>query len=273
MDASRDAAAGLDSGAAVDASVDAGADVDACVSTGVETCNDVDDDCNGIVDDLDVGGDGITDCLHILLLGAPGLRSSSNFQAWLTAQGTMVMRRDDTSPPDTVTAALLAGYDVVVLDRLLRSYSAAESDVLRDYVAAGGGLISMTGYDGSADRPQSNSALVSLGVEYLPGLQDGPITRFVTHPTTAGLSSVTFAGGYYVGELAGATGATNTVVATFPPVGDGGLGPTAGLAQERGIGRAWIWGDEWIEFDSEWTTMPEISTLWANVLGWVSHQR
>jgi hypothetical protein len=42
-----------------------------------------------------------------------------------------------------------------------------------------------------------------------------------------------------------------------------------GVALERGDGRAFIWGDEWIEYDSEWTTMPMIAQLWANMFAWV----
>jgi hypothetical protein len=43
----------------------------------------------------------------------------------------------------------------------------------------------------------------------------------------------------------------------------------AGVAVELGEGRAFIWGDEWIQFDSEWSTMPEITQLWVNALGWL----
>jgi hypothetical protein len=224
------------------------------------TCNRLDDDCNGAIDDIDVAGDGLCDCLQIGVMGNPGSLASSSFQAWLTARGTSVTRFSLDATP--LTAEQLAMFDVVILDRLVREYSAEEAALLRDFVAGGGGVLAMTGYDGSgADRTRPNGLFAGLGIEYLPELRNGPVTMFEAHPLTEGLRSVTFAGGYRVGELAGAPG-TRMTVARLP---DG----AAGVAVELGEGRAFIWGDEWIQFDSEWSTMPEITQLWVNALGWL----
>jgi len=46
-----------------------------------------------------------------------------------------------------------------------------------------------------------------------------------------------------------------------------------GLALERGSGRAFVWGNEWVEFDSEWQSLPEIKTFWVNSLGWLNGAR
>ena len=43
-----------------------------------------------------------------------------------------------------------------------------------------------------------------------------------------------------------------------------------GFAVQLGSGRAFVWGDEWIEFDSEWSTLPEIKQLWVQVFAWIS---
>jgi hypothetical protein len=37
----------------------------------------------------------------------------------------------------------------------------------------------------------------------------------------------------------------------------------------RSIGHVLVVGDEWISFDSEWMTMPQIQKMWANWLDWV----
>ena len=37
-------------------------------------------------------------------------------------------------------------------------------------------------------------------------------------------------------------------------------------------GKVFAFGDEWIQFDSEWQQMPEIKQLWVNILGWLSPQ-
>ncbi len=37
-----------------------------------------------------------------------------------------------------------------------------------------------------------------------------------------------------------------------------------------GQGRAFLWGDEWIEFESESSSMPQISQLWLQVFNWIA---
>lgn len=91
-----------------------------------------------------------------------------------------------------------------------------------------------------------------------------PVTIFAVHPVTAGLTSVTFAGGYLVKDLGGNDG-KNTVLGSIS------AGPVA-FAHERGNGRAVVWGDEWIEFDSEWKSLPEIEQLWVNMIAWIGPQ-
>jgi hypothetical protein len=233
-----------------------------CMATELpeRTCNRLDDDCNGAIDDIDVAGDGLCDCLQIGVLGIPGFAPSSSFQAWLTARGTSVTRFGVDDIPLTVER--LSAFDVVIVDQVIRDYAPEEAAAMRDFVAAGGGVMSMTAYNGDDDdRIWPNSLLLGLGVEYLDGLREGPVTMFESHPLTEGLSSVTFLGGYRIGEIADAPG-TRTIIAR---VSDG----AAGVAVELGEGRAFVWGDEWIQFDSEWSSMPQINDLWVNVLSWI----
>ena len=42
------------------------------------------------------------------------------------------------------------------------------------------------------------------------------------------------------------------------------------VAQERKAGKLFIFGDEWIEFDSEWSTMPPIPRFWQQSVSWAS---
>lgn len=225
------------------------------------TCDGKDDDCNGKIDHVDVGKDGICDCLSIGIIGSPGTNPSADFQAWLKGKGTSVERTHETAT-ETFDAALLDKYDVVIFDRLPREYSAAEAGVLKAWVEAGGGFMSMTGYTGAAAPDfYTNALLAPFGLEYQPGLYTEPVTIFATHPVTAGLTSVTFAGGYLVKD-SGASGGTSTLLGSIS------AGPVA-YAHERGKGRGVVWGDEWIEFDSEWKTLPEIQKLWVNIIAWL----
>lgn len=244
---------------------DTGAADGGCVPSGDEVCDGQDNDCNDLVDDVDQGGDGIYDCSRIALFGNPGSLGSSNFLTWLESNGVTVARIQTDS--STLSVQLLSSYDVVIIDRLVRQYSLDEALLLRTWVEAGGGLMSMTGYTGGApDIDNPNSLLGELGLGYVPGLRSGPVTMFVPHATTSSLTSVTFSGGFRVEVLPGPLAATSTVVAHLSD------GPAA-VAAERGSGRVFVWGDEWVQFDSEWSSMPEIPRFWANVLGWLRRFR
>ncbi|MCC6750420.1 MAG: hypothetical protein IT371_22340 [Deltaproteobacteria bacterium] len=241
---------------------------DACVPTSpaTEVCDGKDNDCNGLVDDVDVGKDGIYDCLKIALFGLAGTFGSSDFQAWLKSNGVNGVDRAQTDPKEALTQTLLDKYSIIILDRLVRDYTATEADLLRQWVEAGGGLMSMSGYTGgSTDTTRPNSLMVKLGLEYKGGLANGPVTSWKPHAISQGITSITFNGGFPVAEVAGVTGGTNTVVCELPAA----KGP-AGMAQVRGKGRVFVFGDEWIEFDSEWKSLPQVKVLWGNILGWLA---
>ncbi len=224
-----------------------------------QTCDGVDDDCNGFIDDIDEGGDGICDCLAIAIVGTSGGLASSQFQQWLIDRGSSADRID----PALVDAAVLADYDVVILDQLTREYTGAEAAAFDTWVSAGGGLMSMTGHTASPVSAQQwpNTILGPMGLEYQGPLLDGPVSDFELHPISVGLTSVTFLGGF---EVVAANPAANDVVGRLPG------GQAAGVAQERALGKVFVWGDEWIEYDSEWASLPEIAQLWVNIFEWIT---
>jgi hypothetical protein len=239
----------------------------ACVPTEPpdERCDDVDNDCNGEIDDIDVGNDGIRDCLAILLIGAPGQFSSSNFQVWLEEQGAATVSRiHESGTAAALTNADLQAFDIAILDNLIRDYTPEESEVLSQWVRSGRGLMSLNGHTGVSDRTRGNSLLLELGVEHVAELRSATVTTFHAHPLTTGLTSLTFSGGYRLGNLPSGEG--SVVVAEIT---DGAVG----LALVRGSGRAFVWGDEWVEFDSEWQSLPEVKTFWINALSWLSGTR
>jgi hypothetical protein len=254
-------AAGVDANGHGDAAGEAGDDAD------VGTPTDAGDDGPVFVIDSTPPDTAACTQLNIAIFGKPGANTSANFQQWLEKSGTSVQRIQTTTTVP-LTADLLKPFDVVVLDWLARDYTAAEAATFATWVSAGGGVASMTGYDNvTTDDWHANSLLAPLGVAYSGPLRSGPVTDFVSHPITAGLTSVTFSGGYAISDLGG-TASTRTPIA-FLPDGSGGK-VNAGIAVQRGSGRAFVWGDEWIEFDSEWSTLPAIKQLWVQVFRWVS---
>jgi hypothetical protein len=225
---------------------------------------------NDLILDLDAGpfdADAAAGCtqLNIGILGNPGSNDSSNFEQWLAKSGTSV-KRIQTTADEAMTHEALAPFDVVVVDCLTRDYTADEATIFAAWVSAGGGLAAMSGYhDDTTVDWHANSLLAPLGVAYSGGLLWGPVTSFATHPITAGLTSVTFTGGYAVSDLGGMT-STRTPIAFLPGTPD----TTVAFAIQMGAGHAFVWGDEWIEFDSEWSALPEIPQLWVQVFAWIS---
>jgi hypothetical protein len=208
--------------------------------------------------------------LDILILGNPGSNPSSNFQQWLMNGGATVERMQTATLSPTITAATLQPFDVVILDQLTRDYSTAEAAILASWVSDGGGIVSLSGYQ---DDPtidwRANSLLAPLSLAYSGTLMDGPVTQFAVHPITAGITSITFDGGYGIADLGGAAG-TRTPIAFLPDATAGAGAVPVGYAVQFGGGRAFVWGDEWIEFDSAWSMLPQIKQLWVQVLGWLA---
>lgn len=209
--------------------------------------------------------------LNIGIIGVPGEEASANFQDWLARAGTTATRVQ-TDEDDVLTSDVLAPFDVVVFDHLKHTHSAAEVTAFQTWLAAGKGAVSMTGY---LDAPSVdflvNPLLAPLGVAYTGEHRNGPATNFADHPITKGLTEITFLGGYDVQRLDGAT-AQITPLASIPEHGDDPIG-NAGFAVQLGQGRAFVWGDEWIEFDSEWTTLPQVEQLWVQAFQWLAPTR
>lgn len=228
-----------------------------------EVCNDLDDNCDGQVDNVDVGMDGICDCLNIALVGNEGANPSAEFQTWLEAQGTQV-DRISTNANEVLDAATLAKYDIIILDYLIRNYTPAEQAATQAWVEAGGGLMSMTGFTNVqfvADRP--NSLIGPMGLTYntSKGFFSGPVTQFAPHEITKDLTSISFYGGLYVDIVNDGVGVNETIM-TLPQ------GPV-GVVQDRLDGRLFIFGDEWVEFDSEWKNIPQIKQFWVQTLSFL----
>ncbi len=199
-------------------------------------------------------------CRRIGILGAPGANPSSNFQAWLEMQGAIVTRFHDTAAAPTLSREQLEVFDLVIVDYVQRSYALAESTTLADWVTAGGGLFVMTGHSGSVGTVH-NTLLASLGPSYDVGrgLLSGPATLLPSPITDDGaggtLPPVTFAGGFAV-----LVPASLPDLVPFATIGS----DVVGVVGPFGAGRLVVFGDEWIEFDSEWSTMPPIVQLWTN---------
>jgi hypothetical protein len=226
-----------------------------------EVCNGKDDDCNGIVDDVHRPG-GLDGCLRFGRLGQPALTSDSKLEAFLEDNGALVERISDAPRIDLHT---LDRFDIVIIEAPTRVHDTGEARLVFDYVISGHGLLVTSGYRiDEGDKPETNSMIAELGVAYVGDLLNGDVTGFAKHPTTEGVERLPFLGGYAIAPL-NQQGAAVEPVAAFE-------GGTVGGVLALGKGRVFFWGDDWIEFDQEWTGDNDTPRFWLDVMRWLAKQ-
>jgi hypothetical protein len=242
-----------------------------------EVCDGIDNDANGIIDDVDAGHDGVCDCLNIGTIGQIGPWSNGGdiFSTWLdarTPQGAVAL--DDK----VLTPELLAPLQVIVVlhvDKLALSngdrmtaahhlFSDDEVDAFSSWVKKGGGAMTTIGYtyDETAEVTNVNSLLAPLGMAYSStklGVQDY-VEDWTEHPVTDGVKRIFTDNGV---EPDGPDGQT---------LAHDGNGHVALQVNEPSKGRVIVWGDEWITYDSEWADVKDqqVELFWLNILKWLS---
>lgn len=215
------------------------------------------------------GGTSLYGCRRIGIMGAPGANASSNFQAWLETQGAIATRFHASADAPELQRAELETFDLVIVDWLQRIYLPEESTTLSEWVREGGALMVMTGHDSGTTADRHVSLLSNLGPNFdrIDEPLNGPAT-LLPHPTTmtadgtGTLPAVTFNGGLRTTVPA----ELESTIAPMAAIGE----VVVGVAGPLGDGRLLLFGDEWIEFDSEWSTMPPIVQLWLNTVTWLS---
>jgi hypothetical protein len=242
-----------------------------------EVCDGIDNDENGIIDDLDVGHDGVCDCLTIGTIGQIGPWSDGGdiFADWLQArspQGAVAL--DD----QVLTPELLAPLQVIVVLHVDTTeisqgntttaahhpFDATEAQAFGNWVKQGGGAMTTIGYTGneSGEVANVNLLLGTVGMAYSATNIDlsGNITDWTSHPVTMGVSNIFTDNGV---EPAGASG---TTLARDPD------GRIALQVTEAEGGHVIVWGDEWITYDSEWVDVEnqQVELFWLNMLKWLS---
>ncbi len=244
-----------------------------------EVCDGIDNDGDGIIDNVDVGNDGVCDCLRVATIGFPGQWGQGDvFSGWLqsrSAQGVTAIA------DQVLTAELLAPFQVIIVQDVRignagqsgegkgigRAYTSAEIDAVKQWVSNGGGLMTLTGYSDSSEITNVNSLLASFGVNYgSSGILYGgggataPVTHWATHPLTEGVTKVGADNGYPV------QGGGTLIAWETQGQSD------AARAVEFSKGKVFVWADEWITYNSEWTghTDYQVARFWLNSLKWLS---
>lgn len=242
-----------------------------------EICNGIDDDDNGLVDDADIEGDGVCDCLKIGSIGRGGAASNGVlvFQSWPNdrAQNPVVSLGDQE-----LTDALLEPFDVLIVlnvatvpiipgDASFTTHAAftdAEVAVFERFVARGGGVLTTAGYcvDQAQEVVNVNRLLEPFGLGYSTTKLElnGMVETWQAHPITAGLHKIFTDDGV---EPEGTMGLT---------LGTDAAGKVALQVSSTDLARIIVWGDEWITYTSQWQTQAEqqVERFWLNSLAWLS---
>jgi hypothetical protein len=245
---------------------------------GPETCDGVDNDANGIIDDVDAGHDGICDCLNIATIGhiGPWSNGGNIFAAWLESRSPLgaVELADEQLTPESlrrfqVIVVLHAGTneannDGGIIAPAHHPFSDAEVSAFQGWVKGGGGVMTTIGYtgDGLTELQNVNKLLGSVGMGYSTTKMDltGDIQQWAAHPVSDGITNIFTQNGGQPEDTQGTSIARNK---------DGKVALQVG---ETGAGRIAVWGDEWITYDSEWADVEgqQVEHFWLNLLKWLS---
>ncbi len=203
-------------------------------------------------------------CIKLATWGAlgtfgavPGMDGTDAITAWLNANSTG--EADYTAAKPAITAEYLANYDVIILQDLSAwpAFTAEEIAAFDAWLAAGGGAISLNGYSANGlEMTNVNALLASSGMSYVAnsdtfGTTGGtcgycygnsiPQGGWTTHPIGANITNV---GAFHGRSI---TPGAAEIVAQDPTAG------VVAAAATVGEGRVFMFHDEWVTYNSQWT--------------------
>jgi hypothetical protein len=258
--------------------VAASAAAGAVAISGAERCDGLDNDGNGIVDDVDAQQDGVCDCLNIATIGEIGPWSNGGnvFKTWLSSRSPIAA----TDLGDAVlTDEVLAPFQVIVIlyaavmdlqgnnGRMLRAHHVFSDDEVAAFsrwVRAGGGVMTTSGYtyDEGKEVANVNRLLAPFGMGYGTTKRDlgGTCERWLPHPVTDEVMRIITMDGVEPDGSAGTTLAYDSSQRVALQVA------------EADAGHVIVWGDDWITYDSEWQNIrdQQVERFWLNILKWLS---
>lgn len=241
-----------------------------------EACDGIDNDSNGIIDDVDAGHDGVCDCLNIATIGhiGPWSNGGNIFKSWLNARSPLgaVELADEE-----LTADKLKKFQIIVVlhadttdieNNGLQApghhvFADGEASAFESWVRGGGGVMTTIGYTGNEGNEvvNVNKLLAPLGMGYSTSKLDltGNVSDWVAHPVSDGITNIFTDNGV---EPDGPSGMT---------IAHGGDKIALQVAQAD-MGRVAVWGDEWVTYDSEWADVEgqQVEHFWLNLLKWLS---
>ncbi len=209
---------------------------------------------------------------HAGIYGACGMNNDGTgaFETWLDTQSTAMVDSYPVKP--TLTPTFLAQYDVIILqwmrdvpdaggDGPLWQFSQDEVDALTAWVRAGGGLISMSGYDGDGQEvvPLNTLLFFTDFVYNMDGTYGSVCSGSYCWGGSCGLTGWNTASpiGAHLTEVGVDNGRSISVAA------DAGNAPVVdcpcpngnnacAVHEDIGKGHVFAFTDEWVTYTSQW---------------------
>ncbi len=222
-------------------------------------------------------------CINIASIGQPahygvaGLNSDSTlaFTDWLGSHSSASVDQFKTRP--TLTADFLAKYDILIIQWLTDSntgpywtFDPSEIDALKTWVMAGGGLITLSGYDTSAEEARPLNQILSFtDISYN---MDDVLTG--CPPATAGQNNLCYCwgnseplGGWsqtpigqHVTQIGALHGRSINPGSATIDASDPTTGKTYAAHEMVGKGHVFAYTDEWVTYSSQWLGTSAINT-------------
>jgi hypothetical protein len=213
-------------------------------------------------------------CINIASIGRPAHYGTTDaFQNWLNTKSSatinLIVNRT------TITKELLAPYDVIILQAMedkdfgpFWKFDAAEAAALADWVKAGGGLISLTGYEeDGAEVVPVNQLLSFSGISYN---QDNILNMCLgTVPCSCWGNSVQAVGW----DPASPISANVKQVGAWRgrSINPGSAKVVAkdrdfviAVTEEIGKGKVFVYSDEWVTFTTQWLATDQMQMIDMN---------
>jgi hypothetical protein len=227
--------------------------------------------------------DGGCTCIRIASIGHEGVwgacgegggDGTSALTTWLNTQSTAKVDTYDTMKP-TLTAEFLAQYDVILLQWLrdvsdggndgdLWSFTPAEVSALAAWVNAGGGLITLSGYDGQSNEVTPLNTLLSFtaftynmdgtnGSDFAGGTCWGGASGLTgwnqATPIGANITEVGIASGRSITVAADAGADAGAITVDCPCANNQN---ECAVHEDIGKGHVFAFTDEWVTYTSQW---------------------
>ena len=241
-----------------------------------EICDGLDNDHNGRVDDADVEGDGVCDCLRIATIGSSGLWGGERvFRDWPNARAQHAVTALGNR---TLTAELLAPFQIIIVldvadhseDLMVgtppahHAFTPSEVAAFAAWARDGGGVIATAGYrTNEADEVSNVNRLLApfaMGFSASKLDVDGYVEHWTEHALTQGVTRVYTYNGIEPDGRNAKTLATDEQDHAVLQVS---------LTQDA---RVVAWGDDWVTYASQWKTHSDqqVERFWLNIFAWLA---